>query len=664
MASTTQNAGLTIPTLGTPHAGVTGGPTDVCKKANNVPAPYPNTAPTSRAISTTTSKTVINGKQIITLQTKFGEVSEKPHDGINGGVESGTYLKWAMVTKASTDVRTETQPPARHTDPTAQNAFNTTGILIDTSLPLADQFAAGKLLARCMVIELKATDDKREMKNGLLEVLQGSTVELVATRKNATAAKGSAAFDNPVCAPPPGGFTKTRFSLIRSGGDVFALGWKQEVFDGKDTLTLGTDWTGEAPKPPSTNQDLKLNPGLKSVVPTTSDGKPAAYSEPKPGESNTRRTAGINGVAAEEAYQAGRQERARVAAPPANEPPATTPAEQQRRADARAAFAEQAASDERTEVYQSTQNSLIDAKKKFEAGAKRERQIYDTAAQTIDILKKLWQLQPTTINVVAQGCSGAQTGVIKLYPHGQKEFDIFAAFKAAFQWVDKFAKAFDDLCKTITKGGAGFTFKLELFVEPTVKVQVEWKELTKPTQDNALQAHHCYIDWALLLGFEKLVAFTADFSVSLLMLAGGLGKIAEWALDKIGVRIDVGVKATISLGLIFTCGRDEYKVMKPASLTAPIVAQFSLYIVLRGSVLGSATASVALKYETAISNHRITDVNRQTKIELLFDTSTISLTWTATIQANITGLKDGKSWSGPLIDPIVSPGGWKTVWPL
>ena len=69
--STAQNGGLTIPTLATPHAGVTITPTDVCKLPNNTPAPFDNQAMTQSGQSTTSAKTVIKGKQIITIQTKF-----------------------------------------------------------------------------------------------------------------------------------------------------------------------------------------------------------------------------------------------------------------------------------------------------------------------------------------------------------------------------------------------------------------------------------------------------------------------------------------------------------------------------------------------------------------------------------------------------------------
>lgn len=667
MASSTSNQDLTISTTGTQHAGVTLGPTDVCKVPPNnmAPAPFPNEAHTSKAENPTTPRTQIAAAKIITIDTRFGTPpnSLPVHIGSGGGVKSGTYIRWAKATSASPDVFAENKAVVRHTDPTEQNQANTVGFVIDMALGKDAEIAKMKKLARCMVVELKVTckHNGRAMVGGLLEVLQGDTLSLVATRKNGTAEKGTSAYDTPICQPPPGGHQKTRFRITRSRCSWAGLLQKTDPspFDGADKKDLGPDWTGEEPKPPPAPATTpKLNPTMK--MPSGASAK-----SPTSGDAADKEATRVAGVASErlrieQNYNGQRPGVAESAFQHRTGPTVSgsgstdSAASAQTFASAIKADEYRARRAEADRTYNETRAALKAKNAAYEKTASDAR-LMKVAVTSFEMAKTLWRCQPAEITIAATGCVGAKSGLVKVYPAGEFELDLMKLkdFLALWKRFRDMLQKFNELCEMLKPKGNGFG--IAFLDGPVVKFKWEYKECTKVSTDGELKPHHVGMDWSGLIGFEQLVKFTASLTVSLLKAAGILGDLVAWVLAKFDIRVDLVLEAELGIGFVLEFGKTEHRENKAMSLTAPVVAQFSMSLVFKAGSFASATFKITLAFKPVLQGVRMP---KWYKVEFQTKETVVSVTYEMVFKADVWGFRDGKKFGGNVIDPIKYGPAW------
>ena len=133
---TTFANGRSVATKGTHHMARHTAP-DVCKLPDGKPKPFANYVLTTKLAKGQTTRTKIAGAPIWTAAGEVGPLSEPAHEGVGGGVVSGTYRLEAKPTSFSGDVIVEGNGVVRMFDTTLQNHGNCPGIVDD-----ADNLAA------------------------------------------------------------------------------------------------------------------------------------------------------------------------------------------------------------------------------------------------------------------------------------------------------------------------------------------------------------------------------------------------------------------------------------------------------------------------------------------------------------------------------------------
>lgn len=594
--ATAKNHELGIATTTSGHVATTLGPTDVCydpKKTQT--APFDNYVATSKATEHSTEKTQIGGGFIIRHGDAIGPLSETDHKWSGGGITSGTYRQEARAENTSPDVKAEKKQVARMTDPTTQNHGNTKGAITDgTPAGMAAALEARKL-RRCSLTELKATctHSGRESIDGVLEVLRGDTVTLVATRVNAVE-PGAA-----VCPPPPGSHSKTKFVVNRNG----ALPEKKDTKTGVDKYTLdAAGWIGaatpapEATSPASPKVDPKLDKG----------GKPETkYERPDMKEAKTEKDP-KTGKAPEDKGNAWKPQLGGK-----YEEKKTSPISPQEKIaypnnEARTQSRIMRENNRTGATMTDAQKAEIAAAREKDAGLKEQRELartrdarqaeYDQATkdrkriagaaeravvrtvQSLDGLKSLFNGgEMATINVAAYACTGAKTLIVRSFTDEKLQVDLMAIGEilVAFNVIKSAVSTFENFCNLAGKDTLKVTWP------GTVKMMLSFQfvELTRDSSANKrLKKNRCNRKWTLDVGFQPLIEASADFSISLFDLGGPAGRLGGWFLKKVADG-RLGFKLTIKVSIVLTGSLDEYEENPTVSnITATIEFKPELYV--------------------------------------------------------------------------------------
>jgi hypothetical protein len=594
----TSNHKLGIATTTTDHLARTLAPSDVCFDPNKkVTAPFPNQVPTKRATEHSSQKSQITEGLVVRVGDAIGPDSDAAHGFSGGGIVSGTYRKEARCIKGSPDVFVENKLIARATDPTTQNHGNTSGAITE---PTADGLLAAleaRKLARCTLNELKAvcTDNGREDRNGLLEVVYGDSVKLTAKRVNATEPGQGA-----VCPPPPGSHLKTKFVLVRTG----KLPEKKDTKVGVDEITLSAaDWIGQA----TAKKDPHATQVKKNEDKFSADQKKYERADGK-GEVKTTKVADVAkdkdlGQTGEgKGWFPGRKDDKGNAWKPdptlqwkekGLPPPATvdgdklktnneartqsqidrqnyrngasmTDAQRAQIADARA---QDARNRELLQMRKDAAGAYDDLAKNNKAQEDKEMNrkaiagsVERAALRTyasLDALKAAFNGgDASTIQVAAFGCVGAKTLMIKTYPDQEYEVDLMAVGEivAALSTFRATVAIFENFCNLAGKD----TLKITLFAQPVSKLKWQFVELLHDSSKNQRRTKNTVgAKWSIELGFDPLVSAAANFAMPVYDFAGPAGRLAGWILQKV-VNAEIGCEIAVSFGFLVKGSLDEY----------------------------------------------------------------------------------------------------------
>jgi hypothetical protein len=190
------NSGRRIVTSGSGHMGVASMMPDICfkqEKAN--PAPFENYNPSTH-LQKGTTKTRIGGASIWTEHGHLGTPSLPTHDGLKGGIISGTYCDQTLPVTCSPNLSIEGGRVVRSSDYTFQNAGNTLGTITEMTeaqkLEMQEDLLDG--LDKVVAIEGICTHGRlldvprggqRTGELTYLEILNEDTVVFRSTRINA-----------------------------------------------------------------------------------------------------------------------------------------------------------------------------------------------------------------------------------------------------------------------------------------------------------------------------------------------------------------------------------------------------------------------------------------------------------------------------------------------
>lgn len=659
--STSTNGGQNLATINTPHAGMTVGPTDVCKVPSNaIPKPFPNTAPVERNPQGMTSKrTVVATNQIITVATTFGAPSDAAHEGKLGGILSGSYQGVAQVKVGSQDLRTEGKPPGRHLDETWQNKRNTDGILRDLKQALDAANKNAALLKRCTITAMVIKQDKkpRESVGGFLEIVEGSTCKVIATRKNMAAVTDPAKAPVADCKPPPEGWKDTKFRVVRTGGFVRQF---NSTLGGAKALATGHPPTDETQA--GKGDEFLLTTKWVGDPPASASSQAAAQGTKGPSEALTRGAA----AAQRTGLQMGQ-------GPGADATIGQLLANEGQLLKDKAAF-DAAKKKAQYDAYKKTKDRIQANEEKYKAQAA-------TAAKVIKSLqafRDVWSsLSPPEISVTASACTGAYAGLVKVYPAGGFEFDVVEVAKTFFEPVSKALDGAQGLFRTILpKPGADWDvgFLNQSLVggnagkadPPVFKFGWEFKELERDAEDNGPKKHCVGVDFSLVIGIQKFLFARADFSVSLFKVFGGaFGAVAAKILEWCNITFTLGIALEINVGVTALFGRDEYHVKKWGDVDTSLLAMACIYIMARAGDRASAKCAVTFAFSFKWKDIRCGAAGRP-PIDVFWADRKFSISFQCTLTAPVRGYVEGKTIPDEPIDlitPVTTPDGWGSVLP-
>lgn len=633
---TAENQEKTIATTGSPHVAKSG-PPDVCflPGKKGVVAP-PNEVPSTRATEHTSPKTVISGEFIVQKGDAIGPPSDPAHPGTDGGVKSGTYRKEARATSGSPNVKTEGNQPARHVDPTTQNHGNTTGSLVDTSLAPKADAGARKPEERCTVTELVlACSHGRTTtpKDPTLDVLSKDTVTATSTRRDLLKPGEPLA----VCPPIfPGRHPKTKFTVKRAGPKPKDPKGP-ETKDGVDVFELAPGvWIGDEKVEGITAKDLTPKVDQKAGgLRTSSHEKDAAWTGGKVGEIKT--SGHVGGTEYSPKPKLADYDPAKRESYGYQDPQGysgnSADRRRQRRADERAGLPD------RDQVRRDARDTFD--KNAAEADSRmRDQKALATVKElgtSLLALRDLYMAEPQVITVEGQGCAGSQTRTLRVYPEGEKSFDLMKMKEVLSAW-DCFKKAFQIAAELCNKLGIGnFLFKI---MDPiSCEFKLSWQELERDStaKDRAnLTIQRVNREWSLdftgtLIDFKV----EARIPVAVLVGAAGAARLANWIRDRFAVGADVVV--AVKLGLTITVGVGKNRYDELALLKAEFKPSIDVSI---GVSLQAARAGVTITVGAKISP-RIQfklDAVKYLIISLLADKASLYLK--ATLQYDVLGWKD------------------------
>ncbi len=583
-----------IATLGTPTAAKSNGPADVHLKGQAT-IPHENIVQTSKSTSGMTStNTLIEGKQIVLEeQTNIGPPSDFAWPGEVGKTSGVTGME-ANVKKGSPNVKADRLPIARYTDPTFQNKKNCDGQIVITDAALAAQMLEKQKALRCKIKTLTTTCGKRQAgKEDRLQVLYGSSVDLVAKRINALALKADGTEDDsstPECDKGP---NHTHFVIFRQG--FFAsFGKVTEVRETRygDKITIAQELILKAddPKPPGEQMkaELPLN------VPTRPGGTDGSLANAPLTNSNDPSPAPIN-------ISRSDPDNVRIARDAEINPRSPFPRQNQGSAAAVTQGGAQGMQDNFISANRSNppnsvgfdgltdnQRNRVQEARKYEADRKKYDQLQkardiqaqnkkaiaamekkktrdafiETSVMTIiEVIKS----RPYTVNVEALSCAGNKKVAIEVYPKGKFLVDVYAvvqpivsAMKMIQNTIEVFKKFFSPL---------GISVKIAFCENPYGFVSWQWVEgedwLVHPKFE-------CEI------GFEKLLEVSLEYRIGILQFAGPLGKLAVWLLEQVNVRGDVGIFFAAYIGINASAAMSMWK-FEPGPVKSQLAFEFGVF---------------------------------------------------------------------------------------
>ncbi len=637
------NQEKTIATKGSAHI-ARSGPPDVCflpgKKAVVAPT---NEVPTTRATTHTTDKTLVADKQIVQKGDHIGPPSDPAHAGVDGGVVSTTYRKEAEATSGSPNVRTEARQPARHEDPTTQNHKNTTGTLIDGALVPQATSQPRKPEERCTVTEvvLICTHLGRQTTpaDPFLDVLQGDTVTATATRRDLLKP------GEPLAVCPPA-FTerhpKTKFTVKRTGPEKKdEKGPEYQV--GKDEYVLTpAAWTGETEQPSgpgalvpkidsgnrgtlrtptqggvTTSRTQAQEPQLGSYNPATSDRRAYGFQPPAASTANADR------VRAEAFVENRGQPGNRYGNVPGREAELNMAVMQDDRDTAVAREQAATAFDQRIQRAQQLQAAVKGA---ITAGK---------MVMSLIEIRAVIQAKPQVITVEAQGCAGAVTRTLRVYPWEPKSCDLMKLqeVKAAFDAFKAIFRVAESVCGAVGLGN----FKFGILDPITCEFTVGWKELERQSPKNTkLTKQRCNREFGLAVG-GSLVDFWIEARVPVATVVGAAGaaKLANWIRDKFKVGLDFLFTIKLGLAVSFVLQYNRYEEITLNRVQVIPSIDVSFGVSLQGGRFGvTITLGVALSPVLTIRAHA-------TKYaEITLERGEGEIYFQAAVQYDVLGWKD------------------------
>jgi hypothetical protein len=248
--------------------------------------------------------------------------------------------------------------------------------------------------------------------------------------------------------------------------------------------------------------------------------------------------------------------------------------------------------------------------KEAEAGALKESVVL--LADSFKILMEFFVFQPLTINIEAHGCSPGATAVIKAYPPEGFTADLIALKdfpgKKTLDIIRSYVTAFSDFFKAI-KGtslveygpdaqlGKRGAFNIELFflrdkdgevdVEPSLEVELAWKELTRDSNPAAgeaagRKAWQVHRSWSLTAALGRLLGLKINFEIDLNYCLG-IGKVVADVLSFLGVKtgIFLDIDINLSVGVQGVLTIDEYGKWGAEPPSIPALSVIRLSIVAR-----------------------------------------------------------------------------------
>jgi uncharacterized Zn-binding protein involved in type VI secretion len=541
----------------------TGGAKDVnFNPPKTVSSPHVNKAPLADATEHA-SKTEMAGGKTIREGDKIGPPSKDPHADTGGGVQSGTYIQEAKDTSGSPNVKAEGKPVARDKDNTTQNHANTTGQVLDPAAAAELARAQEEAKKACSMDLIKVEkaipfgDGTRNIEQSrLLEIVDRNPTNLEAKRKNAKKP------GDPECQASP---NHTKWIVSRKkGGGMEPL--QRELFG--DVQVLEEAWY---------NPGLDFSPDLKSSARTDGEARDRLADR-------RARQAGDQAARDNAGDQISRRSREMRGLDP-NTTDNRVVGERTPLTGDRGG-ARQAARDE-------WDNGGRDRYAQQQADRTRTLERAQSLSKWLEIYK--FRSDPRKINVQALACSGSQNFELIIFPFPEQEFACgpaeFEIIGAAFQRIQSFIDWGQRLINLV---GGRVSIQFVWLQEPEVKLNVQWKELTRDVPAIGLTKYQCNkaVDFTVsikrLLGCEVRVGVPLS---ALLNAIPGLGWVAQKIIDYIA-DAQVGIRFKLDLSVGVKAGWNEYEEWQSANLQISFPFRR----------LGSVTVEAGVKGEPTFNN--------------------------------------------------------------
>lgn len=466
-----------------------------------------------------TTKTLIDGANVWTAAGLLDAAPSDPaHEGVGGGVNSGTYRKEAAPVTYSRDVKFEGSGVVRTLDRTKQNHGNTAGFVDGSNVEGQVHNAADYLKKKCTFFLLRgecehgrrlgAPPNAKSDEAFFLDVLGGDTVMLSAVRKDLETDDLSGCDVHTYWNATRAG--KGPDAMLDHVGDLFVV----------TGAVMADPWTGWIPTKP---------------VETPQTGEEERYDKDK--EDTKKALAEYGGGAWMKQSQVGKGN-----------------------------FMPQGPSKD-PDVVRSVADRQRQAYNKELQDAVRKRA---KVALVKDLAKAIafWMIErePPVVNVTAIACGGAKHVVLRVFPKDQIVFDLFSeALNAKFKLIKDISK----LVEYVT-GYFGVSFELKFLENPNFKLAVQYRELTE--DKNNYVKTQVRKAWSLSFEFEPFFEVGCRFVAPILPLLAAfaspvIAKGAKWLMDKARVRLDFFAEIKLSLNPSITANYDEYDV---GTVTGPM----------------------------------------------------------------------------------------------
>ncbi len=587
MANDVVNQGKKVASTSSGLDATTGGANDVnWNPPHNVSAGHVNKAPLADATEHA-SKTEMAGGKTIREGDAIGPPSKDPHADTGGGVTSGTYIQEAKDTGGSPNVKAEGKPVARDKDGTSQNHANTTGQVLDpgAAAELAKAQEEAKKACSMDFIKVEKTiplgDGVRNIEQSrFLEIVDRNPTNLEGKRKNAKKP------GDPECGQTPN-HTKWIVSRKKGGG----LDELQREYHG-DIQVLDESWY--QPGWSVGDIDNKTNQNTSDARRRLADRQARQAGEAAADRDaanqiarNSRELRGLNPNTIDSNVQ--------------QRTPLTGnrgAANQQARNDWNNGGRDQYAADQaaRTQRNQAlTRNALSAAQLAVERA--------QSFSKWLEVYK--FRTDPRKINVQALACTGSQNFELVIFPFPEQEFEFgpqeLALVGAAFQRIQSFIDWGQRLINLV---GGRVRIQFVWLQEPAIKLNVQWKELTRDVPAIGLNKYQCNkaVDFSVVI--KRLIGVEITLGVPLSALLNaipGLGWVAQKIIDYIA-DAQVGIRFKLDLSVSVKAGWNEYEEWQKADLQISFPFELFIYATVGIRRLGSVTVEAGVKGEPTFNN--------------------------------------------------------------